>query len=1005
MKFVRAVWLLALLIGMIPLSAQLPAYYEPFRLYEDALDLFEKEKYGAAAAKFDQFLNEKGYERLNNANEINANARFYQAVSAFMLSREDVAPLLKGYVAGFPENTKWSQAQYYLGRHYFEGKLFTDAMEPLRIAYEKGLATDEQYYHTAFMLGYASFMNNDLGNAMQYLDRAALASEDYSFTEDVHYYKAILLYQNGNYGRAYDALKKLESSPKYGKETKIYLATTMLKLNRTDELFELANELESGRGRNQDAQVFFIVANAAYEKEDYTKASQYFKTFVDKRGQLSRGGYFRFAQSYYKTQKYDAAIPVYQKAIDRKRDTLTQIASYYLGFCFLGKNEKDNARAAFEIAAKTPEPSNRQVKQDALWQYAKVCFDTKFYEESLTALRVLERQYPNSPYSTEARSLIGELLLVSKNYPDAIKYYESAGVSTPRMQKAYQQATYFYGVRLVGEQKYPEADKYLQKAGASTYDPELSNSARYWLGESKFRQEQYDAAEEAYKGFQRNVSTGTHPDKLMATYGLAWAYFKQKKYTSALTQFDSFIKSAGRDMEPRYVVDAYLRAGDCQFLKRNYPQADPYYKRVLEFNYSGRDYASYQLAESQYRQSKYPASVAQFSQMITSYTRSELRDNALDRISEIYATWIKDYGKAKTYASQLVREYPRSPLAAAAYNRIALASYFSGDEPGAVRNFKKVLEDYPGDQAQCQVALENLSQLLSPNDYDKVFRAYKARSPEVNENLADLTFNTGLDRFYAGNYQGAVDQLGVYIKDYPSGSRYFEALVLRARSYKELGLMDNALADLNTVYSATPKNAYTNVALLEAADIKYEQQKFDTALDLFKLLEQTSEKTENRTEARFGMAKCYMALGDYSKVSETLNPIVNDQVNPEATRQRAQLEIGLAQYEQGRYPQAVQTLQQVVDNSDTEFGARAQYNIARALMKQNRHQDTKEAVLVVANKYPTYNYWKAKAFLVSAAADIALGNKFQARATLESLTNQNEFADVTAEAEQMLAGL
>ena len=144
------------------------------------------------------------------------------------------------------------------------------------------------------------------------------------------------------------------------KETKIYLATCMLKLNRTEELFELAEELDRGRGRNQDAQVFFIVANAAYEQENYAKSAQYFKTYLDKRGELSRGGYFRYAQSYYKTKKYDAAIPVYQKAISRERDTLTQIASYYLGFCFLEKGEKENARAAFEIAAKTPEPSNRQ---------------------------------------------------------------------------------------------------------------------------------------------------------------------------------------------------------------------------------------------------------------------------------------------------------------------------------------------------------------------------------------------------------------------------------------------------------------------------------------------------------------------------------------------------------------------------------------------------------------------------------------------------------------------
>ena len=41
--------------------------------------------------------------------------------------------------------------------------------------------------------------------------------------------------------------------------------------------------------------------------------------------------------------------------------------------------------------------------------------------------------------------------------------------------------------------------------------------------------------------------------------------------------------------------------------------------------------------------------------MINRYKRSELRDDALDRISEIYATWIKDYAQADRYAQILVK--------------------------------------------------------------------------------------------------------------------------------------------------------------------------------------------------------------------------------------------------------------------------------------------------------------------------------------------------------------
>lgn len=986
-------------------SAQLPAYYEPYRLYEDGVELFEKGHYGAAVAKFDDFLAAEGYERLNTANEINANARFYQAVAAYYLLREDAEPKLQSFVAGFPENTKWSEAQFYLGRLYFDQKAYDKAMKPLRIANERGLTSTEDYYYSNFMLGYAAFMQNDLATANTYFNSTTYATKPYPFVEDAQYYKAIITYQNGDYGQAYESLKALSTSKKYGEETKLYLATSLLKLNRTDELFELAEDLDGGRRGKEDAKVYFIVANAAYEKGDFAKSADYFKRYLDNRGELSRSGYFRFAQSFYKLGQYDAAIPVYQQAIARERDTLTQIASYYLGFCFLEKNEKDNARAAFEIAAKTPEPSNPQVKQDALWQYAKVCFDTKYYEESLNALRFLDAKYPNSPYRSDVKGLIGELLVISKNYPDAIAYYEKEGVTTPRMKKAYQQANYYYGVRLVGQKKYDDADKFLTNALRESYDPELTASAQYWLAESQFRQEKYPTAVQGYQQYMQKTGANMHPDKDMATYGLGWAYFQQKQYANAYKQFDTFVKTADRSTEPRYVIDAHLRAGDSKFLQRDYTGADSYYQKVLSFNYGGRDYASYQLAESQYRQGNYPAAVNQFSAMVPKYPRSELQDNALDRASEISLTWLKDYDKTQRYAKALVSQHSRSPLAAAGYNRLALATYFKGDEKGAVNYFKKVLEDYPSEQSQCQIALENLSQLLSASDYDKVFKAYKSRNPQVNENLAGLVFNTGVDRFYGGEYEAARDQFSTYINDYPGGANYYEALLMRARTYRELGQMEEALTDYNTVFKAIPKNSFTQVALLEAADIKFTQQKFNPALELFRLLEQTAEKLENKTEARFGMAKCYRALGSFGDAVTTLQPVVDDVAQPLETRLRAALEVGTAQYEQKRFVEAKQTLESVVQQSDTEYGARAQYTLSKVFFDQGKYAETKEAVLVVANKYPTYNYWKAKAFLVAAQADIRLNNQFQARATLESLVNNPEFPDIAAEAEAILKTL
>ncbi len=999
-RFLLAIIAISIL-GLSQAVAQLPAYYEPNRIYKDALELYEKEKYGAAQEKFERFLHAKGYAHNDHANELNANARFYQSVCAYRLDRYDTEPLLKAFISGFPENSKWLDAHYYLGKYYFERKKYSDAAEPLRL-YGAATGSNPTYAQEAnFLLAYSHFMNNDYGTARELFKQ--VKETDSPFAEDARYYDAIMLYQSKDYGLAYDAFKELEFSPKYKSEIRTYLANCMLKLKRYGELFLLADDLASDRqAAKKDAEIYFIVANASYEKNDYPKASSFFKQYVDNAGKLNRGGYFRYAQSHYKQNQYKDAIPLYGKVLTQERDSLTQIASYYLGFCFLEEKSLDNARVAFEKAAKAKEPNNAVIKQDALYQYAKLSYTTKHYEEAYKALQLLEKYYPNAEYIPEVRSLTGELLFYSKNYKQAVTYLESVPLNTDRQRKAYQTACFYYGTRLYERGRYEEASTHFTKAVVNAFDKNMALDAQYWYGESRFREEKYDVAAKAYQTFLTMPNARKSELYTMATYGLGWCNFKAKKYDAALKNFEDFISAAGRQAEVKYMVDAYLRAGDCLFLKRNYPKANTYYSRVADFNYTRKDYAMYQIAEGSYRQGKYQEAVASFGKLVNTYSKSELRDDALDRVSEIYLTWIKDYTQTKKYAKMLVTSYPRSPLAPGAYNRLALASYLTNDAKGAIDNFKKVVLDYGFDQEQAQIALENLASLLDPKEYDKLFKQYKSQNPDVNENLADLYFNTGLDRYYAGNFNSAIGQFTSYINDFPNGPNYHESLLFRARSNKELGKFDNALSDYSKVYDTKPKNTFTNIALLEAAEIKYDQQNYQTALNLYKLLEQTAEKVENKTQARFGIAACHQALGNHTEAERVLKPIAdNPQLNA-ITRERAQMEIAISLYNQNKLADALAGFKQVEQENKTEYGARSQYMITLIFYDQGRYNDAKDAGLYLQNTFPTYNYWKAKAFLVVARAEYAQGENFQAKGVLESIINNAEFPEITKEAQTLL---
>ena len=1015
-----AVALVLFLLGPAGLHAQLSPYYDYLHLYQDATELFDKGKYGAAQKRIDAFLEHEDELRAQasdnlTANDIHAHARYIQALSAYHLDRNDAVSLLEAFVRDFADNSLAPTAYYYLGKYHFGRRAYRDAILPLEMAYNQGRLDRSQLDETMFLLAYCYYMEDNDLQALRYFDLVGRTENAYQ--EDARYYRSVIYYQNEDYPEAYEAFQVLQASDKYGSETRIYLANTMLKLKKYDELYVLAEELIAAppsRNRNE-SQLFYIVANASFEREDYPRTTEFFDRYTKARGRMNRTDYFRYGYAYYQQQAYKDAIPVLQRALTGD-DTLTQIASYYLGFCFLEEDDPSSAKFAFQKAVEADGAINPAVQEDALYQYAKVSFATESYDEALKALNQLSERYPRAPYIDEVRAMTGEIYLYTRDYARSIQYLESIPRNTARTQKAYQTVCYFYGLELYERPDYDQAIALFRKAIDSGFDPELTKGAQYWTGEAAFRKGDFAAARQAYQAYLRLPAAANNEYYSRAFYGLAWAYFKEKNYDQARKSFDDFLKNGGQSAPKGIQVDANLRAGDCLFILKRYGEAAKYYQAVQNLRFTYRDYATYQLAEGHYRQNRYQESVQTFAQLISGFADSELRDNALDRISEVYATWIKDYGNAAKYARMLVEEYPRSPLAGDAYNRLALATYNLGNTQAAITYFKKVLTDYAGDRRNAQIALDNLSSLLPGDEFDKVLADYRNRNPEMDNDLAGLVFNTGKDRFFSTNYRAAIDQFTTYIRDYRNGPDYHEALIFRARAYKEIGDIAKALADYETVHNTSVTNPFTNVALLEAAQIKYEQQDFLGSLLLYQELEQTAGRLENRVQAWFGIADNYLALKDYEPAQNALMRIADNAEVQVFSRTKARVGIGNCQYLRGQTGEAKVTFAAVERDFKNLFGAESQYMLTRiqfdeAKALQGRgdteganagFETVKQMTLYMKNNYPTFNYWKARTFLVAASAYYELGNTFQAKGTLESLIAEERFPDVQAEARARL---
>lgn len=1006
-------------------QAQLSPYYTYGTMYHEAEDLFDKKLYGPALQRLDIFLaNETGL-RDADYNDIHTYARYMQAVSAFQLKRDDAVALLEEFIFRYPENTRTPQTYYYLAKYYLDRRDYRDAIEPLEQAYRSGSLEQEKFDEVVFFLGYSFFQEDRLNQATRYFDIASRRANPYQ--EDAAYYKAILLYKEKDYIGAYEAFQDIRDSRKYNKETRVYLANTMLKLKKYNELYVLADELIQSRPSGQDAQVFYIVANASFEREDFPRTVEYFERYTNARGRMGATDNFRFGYSYYKLNNYGEAIPVLERALGGE-DSLGQVASYYLGFSFLEENDEQSAKFAFQKAADSK--ANETITQESLYQYGKVSFATRNYNEALQAFQRLKQDYPRAPFIDEVDGLIGEVFLYTRDYPRSIRYLESVPRTSARAKKAYQNVCYYYALQLFERGGFSQADPYFEKAIDNPQDASITLGAKYWLAESKFRQENYASARSAYQAFINTRGANSNENFSTAYYGLGWVDFKEKNYRAAIQNFEKYISQAGRSADKDTYLDAYLRAADSYFLLKDFDQAVRYYRQVIDFRYKSMDIAAYQIGEAFYRKGDYNQSVRAFDQMISGYRGSEYRDNALDRISEIYFQWLQNYGQASRYAKMLVDDYPRSALAPDAYNRLALSAYNNGDQNAAITYFKKVVEDYPQDKANAQIALDNLSGLVSEREFDRIFRDYRNNVPQMDEGLASLAFKTGQDRFFANNYQSAIDQFTTYIREFKNGPNYLEALLFRARSYRELTQMGPALEDYKSIYSTASSNPFTNIALQEAAEIRFERSEFMASLELYQTLDDVSGILQNKVAAKFGIAKNYKSMGDHRSAITALREISQ---NPEVavySRSKANVEIGNNQYLAGDKIAAMRTFKEVEREFKNEFGAESQAMIAQILLDEGKDlkaeanrldeqgsnaqadakiqeatekfEEVKQAVIYQSNNYPTFNYWKAKAFLIAADAFYELGNTFQAKGTLESLIAEDRFPDIQQAAERRL---
>lgn len=979
----------------------LPAWYPPQVQYVQALDLYDHEKYEAAQQKFEHYLQLAQQYPLGRAagNARLALARYYRAMCAYHMLKYGAESLLLAFIDQHPEHPKAGWARYYRGKLFFIKRKYDDALAELELVSGYPLSRTAQQ-DVEFMKGYGYFRQDRREEAAKTLQPLTQYTGPYH--DRANYYYGLVQYDRGQLNDALEAFMDIKDSEAYRLLVPVFISGILHQQEQYDKLKTFGRELlREDLNYDQKPLIYQQIGSATYYLKDYAQAQKFLEAGEQATNTPSRPLQYYLGLTHFHQDHFRQAKP-YLETVAEGNDTLAQGAAYYLGFTLLELGQPEDARFAFRRAASLEQ--QQDFTRDGLLQYGKLSFETKFFNDAVSALKDYLLQYPQADNADEVQGLIGEALYYSNNFSAALEYFNKSRLRDDRTKEAYQKTCLYYGLQLFEHNKLDSAEYFLQKAADMQTTRELFMTSNFWYGEILYVKGRYLEAARAYNAFVKTPGAKNHPNYAQGLIGLGWAHLLQEHRESAEQSFRIAANLPNlEEKDPMAFEEASLRWGDVLFLKKEYARALRYYQRALGVSGGQNpDYALYQSGITNFRRQRYEPGVKLLKRIVASYRNSPLRDEALLQMAETYFTWLKDNANAKAYAHQLIDQHPNSPLVPEAYLVLGQAAENSGNTPQAVKHYKTVLNDYPNATNEGGKAIDFLCELVPPEECSEYLDAYRQRNPEANARLELVAFNAARDLFYEDKISAALQQLNAYLSDYPNGENYYPALLLRGKAHEKLDQFERAMEDFEKVYNAPDAGESKAPALLEAAAIADRKGRSPEALELYTRAEEAASVQIDRLKARLARGRLLLELERPREARQLMRETITDQATTTYSRIRARVLLGRAFYQAEMPDSALKTFRKVAEENANVQGAESQYFVVRIHYEQGRPDSAMQGVYYMKDQFRPYAQWLAKAFLIVAEIYVDQGKRLNAMETLKSLIQNAPNEEIKATARQRL---
>jgi len=934
------------------------------------------------------------YERLTmtlaDENEgIRSTSAYYSALCAARLFHDDAMYRMDKFTRDYPESSNLNAANYELAKLQYNAKAYKDAIASFNQVDVFELTADElAEFH--FKLGYCYLKTDNLDKAKG--DFFEVKDKENKYSSPATYYFAHIAFIQKNYETALKHFQKLTKDETFKNIVPYYIARIYSFQGKYEELPGIAIPLLTDDKSKRSAELSRLIGDAYYRTGKYTEAIPYLEKSADtKLGSISTADAYELAFSYYRTNQFEKAIKYFQTAAT-KQDSLSQSAYYHLGDCFIHTNQKTFASNAFLSAYKIG--ADKTITEDALFNYAKLSIELSYnpYNEAVKALQKYLSDYPSSPRADEAYGYLTDLYLITKNYKDALASIEKIKSRNGDMDRAYQKIAYYRGIELFNDNDLAGAITMLTRAAGDNSDKAISATAIYWIGESFYRQNKYDAAAGQYNKFLLSPGAIGLPIFSTANYNLGYCYFKQKDYDKASLAFRKFIADKRADV--KLVADAKLRLGDAYYMDKQYAEAINYYQQAIDGNSTDADYALFQVAMSDGVSSDPNKKISELQKLIKQYPRSAYLDDALYEMGVTYLVINKEKDALANF-QRIVKDFPKSIFVKRSILKTGLI-YFNQDKNElALATLQKVVGDYPGTPESKEALASIRSIYVEMNEVDNYLKYVKdIPFADVSQSEKDsLTYIAAENLYMKGDCDKALPGFNDYVSKYKDGAFSINANFYRAECDYKAGRNEQALTGYNYVLQQ-PRSRFTESAALKAARITYAQANYETALENFIKLEEVAEMPANTSEALIGQMRCNFQLARYGLALQSSQKLLLSEKLPADLESEAHLTAGKSALALKNSDLAKKEFEETVKSSQGDVGAEAKYNLAAIEFDNADMNSAEKSLMALSKDYASSDYWVAKGFILLADVYVKKGNTFQAKQTLQSIIDNYEGEDL-----------